>query len=322
VPISPLRFGLVVVTLSTLFNALTVHAGRTVLFTIPGNVPLISGTVTLEAALYGLLNGLVIAALFAAFMLMTRAVAVRDLIRFIPRAFYPLAVVISIALTFVPTTLRQFHQIREAQAVRGHRMRGLRSWLPLFLPLLTGGMERALQLAEAMMARGFAGADIPHQETRLRVSTLTGLALVAAGLLLRMAWQQRVTGGILLLMGIGVIALALHHAGRRHPHTVYRKRRLQPGDWIVIGAALATALLFLVPLPGVNRASLYYMPYPEVTLPTLSVVLGAATWGLLAPAAVLGTQLLLSAGNDSDVSDSSTRPSLKSSGEQMMRPRL
>ena len=31
-------------------------------------------------------------------------------------------------------------------------MRGLRDWLPLLMPLLIGGLERALQLAEAMTA--------------------------------------------------------------------------------------------------------------------------------------------------------------------------
>ncbi|MEZ4559508.1 MAG: hypothetical protein R2854_24240 [Caldilineaceae bacterium] len=82
-PLSPLRFGLFVVVMSTLFNGLTVHAGRTVLFVIPGRVPLFSGPVTLEAVVYGMVNGLVLAGLFAAFMLLTRAVAVRDLIRLI-----------------------------------------------------------------------------------------------------------------------------------------------------------------------------------------------------------------------------------------------
>lgn len=291
-PLSPLRFGLFVVAMSTLFNALTVHAGRTVLFVIPGRVPLLSGPVTLEAVLYGFINGLVLAGLFAAFMLLSRAVAVRDLIRLIPRAFYPVAVVISIALTFVPTTLQEFRHIREAQAVRGHRMRGLRSWLPLFLPLLTGGMERALQLAEAMMARGFAGAPAADDDTRLRAGMLTGLVLVAAGLLLRMAWHIRLTGAGLLVVGLVLMGGTLWQAGRRHPHTVYRKRPLQPRDWSVIGAALATAGLFLFPVPGIDRASLYYLPYPQVTLPSLSLALGAATWGLLMPAAVLGLQIM------------------------------
>ncbi len=157
--ISPLRFGLFVVVVSALFNGLTVHVGATVLFTLPAAIPFFGGPVTLEALIYGALNGAAIAGLFAAFAVINRVVPVRSLIRVIPRAYYSVAVVASIAITYVPTTRRQFQQIREAQAIRGHRMRGVRSWLPLALPLLTGGLERALQLAEAMMARGFAGGE-------------------------------------------------------------------------------------------------------------------------------------------------------------------
>ncbi len=170
VNISPVRFGLFVIAVSAAFNGLTVHFGSTILFTIPEQIPLIGGPVTLEAIVYGALNGVVIAGLFAAFLVMNRALSVRELVQLIPRAYYPVAVVVSIAITFVPTTLRQFRQIREAQAVRGHRMRGLRSWLPLFIPLLTGGLERALQLSEAMMARGFASADERDPRHAVRAS--------------------------------------------------------------------------------------------------------------------------------------------------------
>ena len=46
---SIIRFALFAVPASALFNALSVHFGETVLFTIPGNLPILSGPVTLEA---------------------------------------------------------------------------------------------------------------------------------------------------------------------------------------------------------------------------------------------------------------------------------
>ena len=145
--------------LSTAFNTLTSHYGETVLFTIPGNLPLLSGPVTLEAMVYGATNGLVLTGMLASFMVLNLALTVRELISLIPQAFFPMAVVTSIAVTYLPTTLRQFRQIREAQAIRGHQMRTLRDWLPLWMPLLVGGLEHAMQLAEAMTARGFASAS-------------------------------------------------------------------------------------------------------------------------------------------------------------------
>ena len=36
------------------------------------------------------------------------------------------------------------YRIREAQAVRGHRVQGIRDWLPIVVPLLVSGLERAM----------------------------------------------------------------------------------------------------------------------------------------------------------------------------------
>jgi energy-coupling factor transport system permease protein len=292
VNISPVRFGLFVIAASAIFNGLTVHFGATILFTIPEQLPLIGGPVTLEAIVYGALNGAVIAGLFAAFLVMNRALSVRELVQLIPRAYYPVAVVVSIAITFVPTTLRQFRQIREAQAVRGHRMRGLRSWLPLFIPLLTGGLERALQLSEAMMARGFASTDVesPGSEThdlRSRIAIIGGLLLFVAGWLLRLIWNQPWLGLALLVIGMTLVLGSIWLVGRRHPHTVYRPQPWRLRDWAVVAGAAITAAAFVVPWPGLDRSSIFYYPYPRLTIPTFSLILGMATWGLVAPALVI-----------------------------------
>lgn len=287
IPVSPLRFGLVVVTLSMLFNALTVHFGSTVLFRLPKLLPVIGGIITLEALVFGLLNGLVLTAIFLAFTLVNRALPVRALIQLIPRAFYPVAVVASIAVTFVPVTLRQFQQIREAQAVRGHRLRGVRDWLPLLIPLLVGGLERALQLAEAMTARGFANTTPSPHEVKTRLTIVAGLSLLLSGYLLRLAWGQAAWGLIFLISGTGLIVGTLWLIGRRRPHTIYR-----PTPWtrqdggVLLGAAL-TVLLFLLPWPGLERSSIFYYPYPALSLPGFEWRLGLATLGLLGPALVM-----------------------------------
>ena len=118
-PFSLWKLALWIITFATAFNALTSHYGQTVLFIIPGKLPLISGKVTLEAVVYGATNGLILIGILASFLVLTMALRTRELIRLIPRAFFPVAVVSSIAVTYLPTTLRQFQQIREAQAIRG-----------------------------------------------------------------------------------------------------------------------------------------------------------------------------------------------------------
>jgi len=281
-PVSPVRFALVVVPLAGLFNAATAHFGDTVLLRLPEGLPVIGGPITLEALVFGAINGLVLSGILAAFATFNQALPIRALIRLIPRAFYPLAVVISIGVTFVPVTVRQFQQIREAQAVRGHRVRGLRGWLPLFMPLLIGGMERALQLAEAMTARGFVSAEQGSQDTASRVAVLMGLVALLGGWLLRLVWGRETLGMGLMLGGAGMILVTLWVLGRRVPRTTYRS---EPWTWrdgvVAVGAALTLAA-FLI--PGIPQESFFYYPYPKLSMPGFDPVMGLATLGLLGPA--------------------------------------
>ena len=279
---SPLRFGLFVIPIAALFNALTVHVGATVLAQLPATWPVVGGPITAEAMLYGALNGLALTTLFGAFVVVNRMLPLRAIIHLIPRTYYPVAIVAAIALTFVPVTLQQWQQIREAQMVRGHHLRGIRSWVALWLPLLTGGMERALQLAEAMSARGFAGGAVQHNAWQ-QAALLTGLVAVLGGLLLYTVWGQTVIGLLLMVGGAGLVVGMLRAAARHHPHTRYRPMPWRARDWVVVAGALVTALAFLLPIPG--RATIFYTPYPALTTPEFALAVGMATWGLLAPAA-------------------------------------
>jgi energy-coupling factor transport system permease protein len=289
-PIAPLRFALSVTAISAALNALSVRYGDTVLLRLPGWLPLLGGAVTLEALAFGALSGLTLAGLFAAFMVAQRALPTSALVGLIPRAFYPLAVVAAIAITFVPATLRQARQIREAQAIRGHRLQQLRDWLPLLLPLLIGGLERAFQLAEAMAARGFAGAGRPQHATALRTAMVAGLAALLAGWLLMLAWNQPQAGQLLMLCGGGLLVGTLWRVGRRAPRTRYRRTSWAGADTAVLIGAAVAIVAFTLPLPGIDRAVLAYYPYPLLQLPRFDPVLGFATLGLAWPAAALRSQ--------------------------------
>jgi energy-coupling factor transport system permease protein len=287
--ISPLKFSVFVILLAAAFNALISHYGTHVLFTIPGRIPLLSGAVTLEALVYGASNGLVLSGLFTAFSVLNQALPVRALVHLIPRAYYPLAVITSIAVTYVPTTMRQARQIREAQAVRGHQVRGLRDWLPLLMPLLVGGLEYAMQLAEAMTARGFASEGAPsvnlgrvNWRRVSRLGMLAGLLLLSAGWLLRLAGSD---GLSLALMagGATLIALGLWRLGKQAPRTSYRREAWHLWDTFVLLGALLLLLVLILPIPGLGQKALYYSPYPVLSVPSFAPWLGIAILGLLVP---------------------------------------
>lgn len=282
IPLSPLKFGLFVVPVSALFNGLTVHVGSTVFFRLPASWVLIGGPFTLESVVYGALNGLVLTGMFAVFGVLNCVLPVRSLVRLIPRAFYPVAVVISIAVTFVPTTLRQFEQIKEAQAVRGHKLRGPADWLPLMLPLLVGGLERALKLAEAMVARGFAAGRDQSQAAFIRAGLALALALVVGGWLLNLVWKQAWGLG-LLAVGVILAAALVWAAGRKIPRTVYRPEGWSLPDGLILYCSVAAGAVFLFPLPGVARETIFYYPYPRLIPPGVDPLIAVATIGLLGP---------------------------------------
>jgi energy-coupling factor transport system permease protein len=283
VPISPLRISVMLVVLSALFNAAISHYGETVLFHLPEWLPLIGGAITLEALIYGALNGLVLFGIFWTFMILNQALPSRRLLRLIPRAFYPVAVVTSIAITFVPATVRNYHQIREAQSIRGHRLRGLRDWLPLIMPLMVGGLERALALAEAMTARGFASAGKLGGQFWERTLLLLGTLLVLAGWILRLTERWFLLGNTMLIAGSVLIFGTLWILGRRSPRTTYARERWSLRDVIIILGMSLVLVFILIPLPFLDRLTLPYEVYPIISLPGFDPLFGVIIVALLLP---------------------------------------
>lgn len=276
------RIGALVIALSTLFNALFVHVGANVLFRLPGSWPLVGGPVTLEGAAYGASNGLVLLALLAVFLAFNGIVPVRELVRLTPRAFHDLGVVVLVAMTYVPETRRHLQQIQEAQAIRGHRLRGVRDWQPIVIPLLVGGLERAVNLAEAMVARGYGATTDRQQPLWLRAGMIVGLVAALGGWLVAV-WVS--PAGWLLLASAAAFLLALAwRSGRRVRRTHYRPRRWRWADTVVLLAAV-------LPFLGLLAASspLAFNPYPALRLPPFNPLVGVALATLALPAfAVMG----------------------------------
>ncbi|PKQ09993.1 MAG: transporter [Actinobacteria bacterium HGW-Actinobacteria-9] len=87
-----------------------------------------------------------------------------------------LAMMLTIALRFIPTTAEEAEKIVMAQAARGAKfdsggpVRRARAYVPVLVPLFVGLFRRADELATAMESRCYHGG--PHR-TRLRISELT-----------------------------------------------------------------------------------------------------------------------------------------------------
>lgn len=281
-PLSPLHFAMIAIPLSALFNGLTASFGDTALFTLPAWVPVLGGPLTMEAIVFGAVNGLALTVIFSSFAIFNAVTPVRDLIKLTPRAFHEAGVVVSIALTFVPQTTRSLQRIREAQAVRGHQVRGLRDWLPVVMPLLTSGLERSMGLAEAMVARGYGAVSDDPQPLRSQGLLALGLLVLLGGWLAYLfhpAWQLPAIGTMFL--GALLIGSVLWLSGRSVSHTVYRTRRWSYRDSAVV---LACAVALTVALT--QSEALYYSPYPRLTAPPFDPLVGLGLLGLVVPALV------------------------------------
>ncbi len=273
------------------FNALGAHYGRIVLFSLPPNWPIVGGIVTLESIVQGLSSGLKLITLLLIFATFNTGVDHYRLLRLTPAFLYQVGVITSIALTFVPQMMAAGREIREAQTIRGHRFHGLRDLLPLFVPLLTGGLERAIGLAESMEARGFGGnvrSVSPREELLTKLGTLSALLLILAGVLCYGYFAPtRKVGLATMALGAAVMIGIFWRLGRRAARTRYRT-----GVWRRRDAALALAGLALAGGLLVVRmrqpSLLHYSPYPPHSLwPDFNAGLGALLLLIATPALLL-----------------------------------
>lgn len=276
---------------TVLFNALTSHYGRVVLLRLPAGLPLFGGPITLEAVLYGLSTALSFLALLLVFGVFNSAVGPHDLLRLLPTFAYQTGVALTIAVSFIPQTVVAWQDLQEARRLRGHRLRRLRDWQPLFVALLGYGLDRAVQLAESMEARGFGAAIavLPAEQARLvRAGVIVGLLLLLVGLLVR-SFRPEATGpGLLaLVLGALLVVAGLYRQGRSIRRSRYRRWLWRRRDTLVTAAALAV-LAGMVILDRAWSDVLFYYPYPPYeVVPLFHPLPGLLAALLLVPALLL-----------------------------------
>ena len=252
-----------------LFNALTVHVGSHILFTLPSTWPLIGGPITLEAAIYGFTTGLSFVILILLFAIYNSVLGPHTILRMIPGFAYQLGVAVAIAIAFIPQTLTAWQEIREAQRLRGYRARGLRALHPLVIAILTYGLDRAIRLAESMDARGFGGRPRPLS-ARARWWTRGSALLGLLGLLVGLAYGSYApasgwVGLSLLLGGAFLLGMSLWLSSRGVSRSRYRRWLWRPRDTglILLSGLMGGAVILLA---WFAPQTLFYYPYPPYPL--------------------------------------------------------
>ncbi len=116
---------------------------------------------------------------------------IEDLLSPLKKLRFPaheVAMMMTIALRFIPTLHEEAQKISRAQAARGADfsegglLRRVRAMLPVLVPLTIGAFRRADELAEAMESRGYRGGEDRTRYRELRFRHRDALALAAAAL--------------------------------------------------------------------------------------------------------------------------------------------
>jgi energy-coupling factor transport system permease protein len=105
---------------------------------------------------------------------------------------HELALMMSIALRFIPTLWEETEKIRNAQLARGANLESgnifkrLYAYIPIFIPLFLSSFRRAEELAMAMEARGYRGG-VGRTKYRLLQYTRKDFSLIVIFLILGIA---------------------------------------------------------------------------------------------------------------------------------------
>jgi energy-coupling factor transport system permease protein len=287
-----LRIGVVVLVLRTLLAAAGGDATPPVLLRLPelrlpGGAAVIGGPVSAGALATGFRSGLTVLLLVAAFGAFNACVSPSRLLRLTPGFLFEAGLVVTVALAFVPQTVLGVQRTLEAQRLRGHRLRRPRDLGPLLLPLLAGGLERALTLAEAMEARGYGrhqpGAGQGRGAAFVGLAGLVALLLGVFALLAgNTAWSGRA------LLGLGAAAVVAAAAGgRRSGRTRHRQERW--GAWdTAVAASAAAALLLVLAARLAGTGDLDWAGAARLDAPGFAVAPALAVFALAAPVAAGG----------------------------------
>lgn len=179
-----------------------------ILFASGGTIYFDWGPFTISS--FGLLNGVFVFLRFVLIIMMSTVITLTttpmnltDAIAYILRPFAVLkvpvndiALMISVALRFIPTLMGETDKIMKAQRARGvdfgegNLFEQMKVVVPIFIPLFVSSFNRAEELADAMEARGYQGGE---GRTRFRILRWHLGDLVAAGVMILL------TAGLVLL---------------------------------------------------------------------------------------------------------------------------
>ncbi len=282
------KIGLALVALSVPFNVLTGSSGPTVLATVPevsfprsfGGVTL-GGAITGEALVSAGGRAIGIATLVVLAAAFNSAIDHFRLVRLAPRALSQVMLTMTIAILVIPQAVARAEAVAEAQRLRGRRARGIRALPGLLLPTLHGALERSVQRAESLDARGFGGGG-RRGGLLATIVGVAGLGLCAWGAFDHFYYGAGPLATAAMVVGAALVVTTLFRGGRVASDRLRTDRWMRRDVAVAVAAAFGVVLMAALRFTGAGDAD--YLAYPEVTAPAFHPLGAAAFLLVLVPA--------------------------------------
>jgi len=293
-----LRIAVVVLVVRVLLYVLLGDAGGShVLFRLP-RVPLpagwgvrIGGPLTAEGLITAIEDGLRLGTVLVCIGAANAVASPARLLKALPGALYEVGVAVSVAVSFAPQAVVAIGRARRARRLRGRSEHGLRALRGMAVPVLEDALERSVDLAAAMDARGFGRrGTVPALHRRAATSlTVLGLLAICAGTYgLLAAGSPAVLGVPLMLAGAAIAVAGFAIGNRASGRSRYRPDVWRVAEWAVAATGVVVAAAYVIAAhrdPTSLDAMSQPLRVPDAPWPLVVATMVAALPAWLAPPA-------------------------------------
>ncbi len=221
-----------------------IPVGNTILFSLPEidilNVGLrIGGIFTLESLQTAAREAITLGGIIVALLASSMMIPVSSLVRRLPSGFSNVALVLSIALSFLPQLLKDVKRNLRANRWRGHSKPKLGVLATNLVNVVENALEKSIQLSASMWRRGL-GSD---NEQRSNSLGLFGTILFLSAYLIAFLFTFHVSLLLLGLLGLALVAYSLGTSVTR-PITL-SVADVNKSSFVVLSVALAVVGIWL-----------------------------------------------------------------------------
>ena len=239
------------------------------------------GPITAESLGAGFADGLRLATILVCVGAANTLANPRRLLAALPAALYEVGAAVVIALSLFPQLAESVDRVRRARRLRGDVAKGIGALRRIVVPVLEDALDRSLDLAAGMDARGYGrrGSTTAGQRRLTGTLLLAGLIGLCVGAYAVLdSTVPRWLGGPLLLVAVVAAVAGVASAGARVERTRYRPDLWRlPETLVALSGAAACALVVVV----AHRTPAVAFPVPALLPPLTLLGLAVAVVALV-----------------------------------------